>query len=306
MTVFLLAVFSFHFFSCGAKENDTFRFEFEYKVVFNQSGEMEAWIPIPQNGPFQTVDILSIDTPLSYRMETDSIYHNLFLHVPPINFAGTDSIMLLFRIHRLEASAYQNNSEDEIPDLFLQPYRKVPLNPDDYSLMDSLSESSDRSPRNIYGIILNHMQYDKSGKGWGLGDAVYACNIGKGNCTDYHSLFNALVRLQNIPARFNIGFPIPNGSSGPVTGYHCWTEFSPDGKNWIPVDISNADNNPDQENYYFGRLDNRRVKFTVGRDIPLPGGGSNDMVNFSIYPYVKINDIVSKGVVTKFSYAVLD
>ena len=71
------------------------------------------------------------------------------------------------------------------------------------------------------------------------------------------------------------------------------------------MDISDADKNPGKEDYYFGRLDNRRVKFTVGRDIPLPGGTSEDVVNFSIFPHVRINGVLSSGVISRFSYVAL-
>jgi len=267
---------------------------------------MEAWIPVPQSGPFQTIEGLSVTTDLPYRLETDSIYHNLYLHISPLEFTGIDTLSLLFTVHRQETSTYEDNLENFASDLFLQPYLNVPLDPGFYSLTDSLTRNHESTPKNIYELILNHMQYDKSGIGWGLGDAVYACDIGKGNCTDYHSLFNALVRLQKIPARFNIGFPIPKVSSGPVPGYHCWTEFSQDGKYWTPVDISNADKNPGTEDYYYGHLDNHRVKFTIGRDIPLPGGTSEDILNFSIYPYVKVDGLPSKGTISNFSFVALD
>lgn len=44
------------------------------------------------------------------------------------------------------------------------------------------------------------MSYDTSGRGWGRGDVVYACKVGKGNCTDFHSLFMALALAEGIPA----------------------------------------------------------------------------------------------------------
>jgi len=52
------------------------------------------------------------------------------------------------------------------------------------------------------------MRYDKSGIGWGRGDAVYACDAKTGNCSDFHSYFIALARSIGIPARFAIGATI--------------------------------------------------------------------------------------------------
>ncbi len=283
----------------------SFNFDFEYKVIFNEPGTVEAWIPVPQTGPFQKIENLFISTSHQYRMEKDSIFGNLFLHLIPFELTDTDTVKVNFRVHRLEATPYLENIKVTSRELYLQPYNNVPLNPQLYYIADTISNTGGDKAREIYNTIIKHMVYDKSGKGWGRGDAVYACDIGRGNCTDYHSLFNALMRLQQIPARFNIGFSIPDGSSGSVNGYHCWAEFYQDGKGWIPVDISDADNNPGKEDYYFGRLDNRRVKFTVGRDIPLPGGTSKDVVNFSIFPHVRINGVLSSGTLSLFTYVAL-
>ena len=38
------------------------------------------------------------------------------------------------------------------------------------------------------------MRYIECGEGWGKGDAVYACDAGTGNCTDFHSYLIALAR----------------------------------------------------------------------------------------------------------------
>jgi hypothetical protein len=68
---------------------------------------------------------------------------------------------------------------------------------------------------------------------------IYACEVGRGNCTDFHSLFIGLARAAGIPARFVMGFPLPVGQSeGGITGYHCWAEFYDEGLGWVPLDAS--------------------------------------------------------------------
>ena len=75
----------------------------------------------------------------------------------------------------------------------------------------------------LYDNIVTTLLYDKSGKGWGRGDATYACDIRTGNCTDFHSLFIGEARSLGIPARFIMGLPLPEGrSQGVIPGYHCW------------------------------------------------------------------------------------
>ena len=96
------------------------------------------------------------------------------------------------------------------------------------------------------------MKYDKTGTGWGRGDTLWACDSKRRNCTDFHSLFMSMARSQGIPARFEIGFPIPAAkTSGEIPGYHCWSEFYLNRKGWVPVDISEAWKNQAKKDYYF-------------------------------------------------------
>src|SRR5205814_2013820 len=73
----------------------------------------------------------------------------------------------------------------------------------------------------FYDYVYRTMTYNKDGTGWGRGDAIWACNNKRGNCTDFHSLFIAMLRSQGIPARFLIGLPVPEASEGTIGGYHC-------------------------------------------------------------------------------------
>ena len=133
------------------------------------------------------------------------------------------------------------------------------------------------------------MTYDKTVPGWGHGDTERACDIKKGNCTDFHSLFLSLARAKGIPARFVIGFPL-TAPDGQVKGYHCWAEFYVKGKGWIPVDASDASklNDATAKQYLFGNLDPNRVQFTVGRDLVL-NPKTAEPLNFFIYPHAEAN-----------------
>src|SRR5262249_41448396 len=139
----------------------------------------------------------------------------------------------------------------------------------------------------------------------GEGDSVWACQSKHGNCSDFHSLFISLARSQKIPAKFEIGFSLPTKhGEGEITGYHCWAFFQPDGKGWVPVDISEASKNPKMRDYYFRNLTEDRVAFSVGRDIelvPVPAGGPR---NFLIFPYVEVGgkEYPAKKVQTKVSF----
>ena len=134
--------------------------------------------------------------------------------------------------------------------------------------------------------MLVEKQNKKESYAYGNGNAIYACDIGVGNCTDYHSYFMSLSRTMDIPARFHMGFNVPkSGIEGKVGGYHCWSDYYVDGKGWCPVDISEADKDPEKAAYYFGTLNKDRVEFTTGRDLELKNYDKH--VNFFIYPLVE-------------------
>ena len=131
--------------------------------------------------------------------------------------------------------------------------------------------------------MLVEKQNNKESYAYGNGNAIYACDIGVGNCTDYHSYFMSLSRTMDVPARFHMGFNVPkSGSEGKVGGYHCWADYYVNGEGWYPVDISEADKDPEKAEYYFGTLNKDRVEFTTGRDLELKN--YNKHVNFFIYP----------------------
>ena len=119
---------------------------------------------------------------------------------------------------------------------------------------------------------------------------LWVCDSRFGNCTDFHSLFISLARAKGLPARFEIGFPLPpQRGQGAIGGYHCWALFYTDQKGWVPVDISEADKHPDMKEYYFGNLTADRITFTTGRDIDLVPKQEGKSLNFFVYPYVEVD-----------------
>jgi len=132
---------------------------------------------------------------------------------------------------------------------------------------------------------------------------LYACDAKKGNCTDFHSLFIAMARSQGIPARFEIGFPLPEDKhSGEIVGYHCWSDFYIDGKGWIPVDISEAWKHPEKRDYFFGSHDLNRVQFSLGRDLRLSPPQEGKPLNYFVYPYVEVDGQEYPNVSLAFSF----
>jgi transglutaminase-like putative cysteine protease len=191
--------------------------------------------------------------------------------------------------------------------MFLQPDSKVPIDGKPLELIKGkeLPMNQEAAAHVLYDVVRNHMRYSKEGTGWGQGDAVWACDSKYGNCTDFHSLFISLARSQKIPAKFEIGFPLPEKrGASEIPGYHCWAFFKPKDEGWIPVDISEAWKNPKMQDYYFGNLTEDRVTFSTGRDIDLVPKQDGKPLNFFIYPYVEVDGkpYAADKIQKKFNY----
>ncbi len=189
---------------------------------------------------------------------------------------------------------------------YLQPDKLVPLNGviADLAKEHTAGDTSQLAKaRHIYDYVVATMRYDKSGEGWGRGDAIWACSSKRGNCTDFHSLLIGMMRASGIPARFEIGFPLPEGKNeGDIPGYHCWAEFYLDGVGWVPVDASEAWKNPAKRDYFFGAHDVNRVFFTYGRDLRLSPEQKGDPLNYFVYPYAELNGKPLSGLQTHFAF----
>jgi len=178
----------------------------------------------------------------------------------------------------------------------LAPSRFVPISDEVRAIATRETAGHDTvvtRARALYDWVYDHMQYDKSVPGWGLGDIPYCLKIGRGNCTDFHSLFIALARGSGIPARWNIGFPLAYdgrtapATDAPVAGYHCWAEFWAPAVGWIPVDISEARKHPELKDYFFGNLSGNRILFSRARSFVLDGDGVER--NYFVYPLARVD-----------------
>ena len=256
--------------------------------------KLDLWIPLPPSRGAQSVSDVVIDAPWTFTRMHETEFGNDYAFAeianPP---AGEISVQVHFRATRHEESmaapAETTASAAELQRA-LRPDRLVTLSPRVKKLADEVTAGKTtpvEQARAIFEHIVTTMKYDKTVPGWGNGDTERACDIRKGNCTDFHSLFLSLARAKGIPARFVIGFPL-TAADGRAAGYHCWAEFYVQGKGWIPVDASDASkkSDPAARDYLFGNLDPDRVQFTIGRDVKLTPHTSAPL-NYFIYPYAE-------------------
>jgi transglutaminase-like putative cysteine protease len=280
------------------------------------AGTLKIWIPLPQSDRYQSIRDLNIKSPFPYAMHRDPEYNNeyLYLQVPAAQVSSLEELLIRFQAtrqeHRVEFGAHSAIAASAgagPPGIqrFLQPDRRVPLQ----GIIAELAARETRGiqdplekARAIYNYVVANMRYDKSGTGWGNGDAVWACTSKRGNCTDFHSLLIGMMRAAGIPARFEIGFSLPaDQHDGAVPGYHCWAQFYVGSYGWIPVDASEAWKHPEKKSYFFGAHDENRLQFTLGRDLRLDPPQQGDALNYFVYPYAEV-DGKPFAVESKFSF----
>lgn len=291
-----------------------FRYELTVRDVPAATKRIAVWLPVPIDNAAQRVLDVTVSAPVDGTYLTESTYGNRVWYADFDRPEGTDfSITQSVEVVRHELVASRLSVGDKESSAtpaparrFLSANRLVPLSKRFASIARRVTRDQvaplDRS-RSLYTHVLGHMAYDKSGTKWGQGDAIYACDFGKGNCTDFHSYFIALSRSADIPARFHIGFSIPQGrGTGTVGGYHCWAEFWTAGAGWIPVDISEADKHPEKADYFFGAIDENRIAYSLGRDLVLPKRTNAPPLNYFVYPYVEVDGKPWDDVDRRFTY----
>jgi transglutaminase-like putative cysteine protease len=303
--------------SALTQDSRHFTFHYAFTVRNLPAGKkVRIWIPAAQSDAYQEMKIISARGDLPLKKTSESRFGNqIYLAEtsgstqPELHFDVEYDVIRHERValgqtapHLVAASLSSTEKQQD-----LQPDVLVPVTglPADLAakVTQGLTQPLEKA-RAIYDYVFTTMRYDKTGTGWGQGDVLYACDAKKGNCTDFHSLFIAMARSQGIPARFEIGFPLPpDKHSAEIAGYHCWSDFWIDGKGWIPVDISEAWKHQEKHDYFFGSHDVNRIQFSMGRDLRLNPPQEGKPLNYFVYPYVEVDGQEFPNVALAFSFA---
>lgn len=313
----LLAIVLLVSLSGFAQEARQFTFHYGFTVRNIHPGQkLEIWFPQAHSDEFQSVKIRSVSADLPLNKTREPRYGNLMFHgVTPTAAKDEYSFDVEYEVVRQERIALPRaglhphllRASQKEADQYLGPDRLVPVTGRLADIAKAQVQghtgTMDRA-RALYDYVFSTMRYDKSGTGWGRGDAEWACDSKRGNCTDFHSVFISMARSQHIPARFEIGFPLPaNKHSGEIAGYHCWAEFEDSQYGWVPVDISEAWKDQRKKDYFFGAHDANRVQFSIGRDLVLNPRQAGEPLNYLVYPYVEMDGKKWENVSNRFSFA---
>lgn len=220
---------------------------------------------------------------------------------------------------------------------YLEPTKYVIVN-DQVKALSAQIVDGESNPilaaRKIYNWTLQNIDYWVKDpdhlKASAVGSTEYCLTKKTGNCTDFHSLFASLSIAAGIPVRMVYGSllkPTLNGLA--IDGsYHCWIEFYAPQVGWIPLDASLAniygkefeltDKNKNlvelttatgyhgldksKIDYYFGNIDDRRVVWSMGRDLMMQPAQDDGPVNSLTKAYIEIEGKQSSDYVRQFAY----
>ena len=288
------------------------------------------WLVVPREDPAQKVDAIQLTGPGKSRVAQGGTYNNRFAYFEVDNPPVSVAVAADFAVERREARPFINaDVARPIGELDrgrfgreLRADRYVPVD-GEYERLARQIVGNERNPvrqsKLIYDWVLGYVEYwvkDPTRlKASVNGESDYCLATKTGNCTDFHSLYASLTRSIGIPTRFVYGsffqgenHPIPNKASldGKDTdaSYHCWIEVYAGGVGWVPLDVALADLLPTRERqeWYFGRLDDRRVSWSYGRDLTLAPKQAAGPVNAMHKVYVEIDGKPHTAWDRKFTY----
>jgi transglutaminase-like putative cysteine protease len=293
-------------------------FQFSYKATVTEpprgAKHLGVWLPYPTTDANQVVFDIEVTGPAKATVYTEPKYGNSILYVSVDDPGpGPVPIEMSFKVRRTEnlrkdfaMAKVSAGPLDPSVEMYLNPDKLVPVNDQirKWAMEVTKGKKTDlERSRAIYDYTLATMKYDKSGQGWGRGDIIYACDAKRGNCTDFHAVFIGFSRAVGIPARFAIGFPLPEKrGEGEIPGYHCWAEFYLKGYGWVPVDASEAWKHPEKKDYFFGGHDENRVQLSMGRDIVLRPRQQGSALNYFIYPYAEADGKPVEAIKREFHF----
>jgi transglutaminase-like putative cysteine protease len=298
----------------------TFHYAFTLKNV-SPGERVRVWIPLAHPDAFQDVKVTSKSGDLALKQVRQPEYGNEVLYAETSKADKAEySFSVDYDVIRHEHVVLVNGKPvaeartATVPRVelarFLEPDRLVPVTglPAQLAARETKGATTPlEKAKDIYEYVFRTMKYDKSGTGWGHGDTLWACDSKHGNCTDFHSVFISMARAEKIPARFQIGFPLPaDKHSSEIPGYHCWADFYLDSTGWVPVDISEAWKHQEMHDYFFGAHDVNRMQFTQGRDLKLAPAQDGPPLNYFVYPYVEIGGKEYPNVSIAFSFEDVD
>lgn len=271
---------------------------------------LDVWLPVPTDGPFQTVRRLTVTAPGAYQITREPRFGNgmVFLHLR--HPEGVTQVTVRFTVARREVRGLDQSPVALTAPASLSPDARVPVGGRFRRLADAQTQgaaTTQSKERALFDHVVRTMTYDykKASPEYAQGDAAFVCDYKSGNCSDLHSYLISLSRSEDIPAFLEFGFPLsgipvtaPLPTDGEIKGYHCWMWFQDGRRGWVPLDAADSRRWTDAgqlktAHELFGGLVLERSPVAVsrGRDLTLSPPQKAGPLNYFIYPYAEADGL---------------
>lgn len=256
--------------------------------VDQSASDVLLWIPVPVDGPWQRVLDLSVDeAPGDWRLEPLADGRGMVVYAEVPDAGGTSpQVVISATVERHGVSFPIASVPDGMARLvqgeLFGKYRRAdaPLMEVDEDvaalaerLCGSTTDPAQEAMLLLQGVaeIADHYSKNPNVPTCGRGAASDCLEHGGGCCTDLHSLFIALARARDIPARLQFGYRVldPNEGKQVDPGYRCWVEFFLPGAGWVPTDIVAADGSDEALPHRWCSLSSTRIGLWEGRSFQL-------------------------------------
>lgn len=288
--------------------------------------EAQLWVPIPLDSSYQKVADLKYEGNYKEAYISKNDYDAKVLYVKWDK--GTEkrelsvhmNVVTMQKEHNLNLAKNDMNYPSEVK-TFLEGTSHIPVSNKMKAFTQNIIKDANtplEKAQAIYDWTVTTMYRDNSVIGCGVGDAKRTIEekIYGGKCTDISSVFVALLRNANIPAREVFGIRAGKSKISKVCGkadetglakitggQHCRAEFYLSGLGWVPADpadvtkvrlgekLTNEDKKTkDTKAFMFGNWEMNWVAFNYARDFVLNPKPAQYPLNMLGYPYAELGE----------------
>lgn len=248
-------------------------FDIKYEALFKSSGKnsIKAWMAVPQNSTKQKIKSIAIFP--SPKSEYKDSKGNKILY---FNFKDKDEIKIEMKINATlwkesidckEKKFFTPHQSSKILKKYTKNEKFIEKTNKIKNITQSItSRNNDNylNIKNIFDFIVNNFHYCYPVNKRGVKNLNF--NKLKGDCGEYSSLFVAMCRVLNIPAKNLTGFVIFQKEK--TITEHGWASIYSKPNGWIDFDTQYA--SLEKNRYkYFGNREEYRIVFTNGFNVPL-------------------------------------
>jgi transglutaminase-like putative cysteine protease len=273
--------------------------------------DARLWLPYPVSDADQSITGVKVSGDFTESaIYTDRANGTPLLYAEWPENAKSRKLTMVFHVERQEVKYRDLPVREPLWDTadyrkYLEPTSLGPIDGDVRKLAEKIAggkKGNLAKAKAIYDWTCENMYRDPDTKGCGTGDVCTLLLKPGGKCTDISSVYVALCRAVGVPTREIFGIRLGKKPAEDITTWqHCWAEFFLPGTGWVPVDPADVRKamlveklkledarTKELRTYFWGGIDQYRVKLAVGRDLLLNPPQAGPPLNTFGYPYAEI------------------